>query len=147
MINDFINAMRGVDRVDQQCGSYRPGSRTLRWWVPLAWGIINLAIHNTYVIHLHRHAAAGTKPMTNFAFRLSLAKKLINGYRGRKRAGRPRQLPPDAKHRLVYTTNKLDCCICSKRNTGGKQVQSRYGCSTCNVSLCVLCYDKHRGEE
>src|SRR6185437_12928544 len=143
MINDFINAMRGVDRVDQQCGSYRPGSRTLRWWVPLAWGIINLAIHNTYVIHLDRHAAAGTKPLTNFAFRLSLAKKLINGYRGRKRAGRPRQLPSDAKHRLVLWDTKGDCCVCSKRSGSGKQKTPKYGCFTCNVYCCVLCYDTH----
>lgn len=63
--------------------SCMPGSKSRRWWVKMAWGIINIAIHNAYIEHRLQCEAIRPEPktpMTNFAFRLALAKQLANGY-------------------------------------------------------------------
>ena len=72
----YVQYMRGVDRVDQQCASYWPGSKAQRWWPSMAWGIINIGVHNAYVLHREQCRAAGRIPPSNFAFRKQLCMEL-----------------------------------------------------------------------
>jgi hypothetical protein len=135
--------MRGVDVADQQLSSYRPGSQTKRWWVVLAWHIINLMVHNAYIVHKLNAAAAGTKPITNREFRLKLAEQLVHGWSSRKRAGRPSQTLHGINHQLVKFTNICRCVECGLASTGGKIRRTWYGCVTCGVHVHSKCFDKH----
>ncbi len=79
--------------------SFRSASAAKRWWVVLAWHIINLAVHNAYIVPKLNHAA-GTGPMTKNAFRLTLAEQLVNGWTCRKPAGRHSSKPVVDTHQL-----------------------------------------------
>jgi hypothetical protein len=144
VVVDYQQYMRGVDRVDQQCSTFSPGSQSHRWWVPIAWWLVNLACHNAYIIHSELRAASGARPMENNAFRVQLAKQLINNWSGRKRSGRPAAAPSSADHRLVHSDVTRDCAICSSRAPGGTRAQTHYLCNPCHTRVCVGCYDAHR---
>lgn len=144
VVGDYQHSMRGVDRLDQQINSKRPGAKTMRWWVAMAWGIINLIVHNAYVLHRESCIAAAEQPLTNYAFRLRLAKQLVGSYSGRSRAGRQSAAPGGGEHRLGLMHSKRDCKVCSSRASHAKRKQSRWGCVLCNVHLCLTCYDDHR---
>jgi hypothetical protein len=138
--------MRGVDMANQQLSSFRPGSATKRWWVVMAWHCINLAVHNAYIMHKSYSIAANMKPLSNSAFRLRLATQLIGGYSCRVRAVRHSAVTGSVVHRLVRRKPKRDCSVCCSRASGETRVTTRYVCDVCNVYVCPLCYDKHRGE-
>jgi hypothetical protein len=145
VVEDYQRYMRGVDRLDQQINSLRPGAKTKRWSVPLAWGIINIAIHNAYVLHREVSAAAGVQPLTNFKFRLKLSKQLINNYIGNRRyRPPPPPVPHPDDHQLAYSDIERDCRLCSSQQPGKTRTQTQYKCAVCNVYVCVLCYDTHR---
>jgi hypothetical protein len=143
----YQSHMGGVDRADHQLSSFRPGSQAKRWWVVLAWHIINLSVHNAYIVHKLNHAAAGTKSMTNNKLRLMLAEQLVNGWTCRKRAGRSSLQPSTATHQRVVLDKRHDCSNCSSRAKGNKRVQTHFGCSTCKVPLCLRCHMAHRSEQ
>jgi hypothetical protein len=144
IVEVYQKYMRGVDRADQQLSSFRPGSQTKRWWVVLAWHIINLAVHNAYIVARLNHEAAGTKSLTNSEFRLKLAHQLVNGWTCVKEAGRPRSVKGDVECHLVKLATEARCHVCGLASTGRKRVQTRYGCVTCGEHVCPTCYDVHR---
>jgi hypothetical protein len=145
VVGDYQHSMRGVDRLDQQINSKRPGAKTMRWWVAIAWGIINIIVHNAYVLHRECCIAAAERPLSNYAFRLRLADQLIGSYRGRARVGRPPVVPGGGEHRLGLLNKSRECTVCSGRGSGKKRKESKYCCLVCKVHVCILCYDTHRG--
>ncbi len=78
--------MRGVDRVDQRLRYFRPRGKSHLWWTTLAMHIINITVHNAFILH-RNHASDNC--MSNRTFRLKLALALIDQYCGRKPIGRP----------------------------------------------------------
>ena len=129
VVGDYQHSMRGVDWLDQQINSKRPGAKTLRWWVAIAWGIINLIVHNAYVLHRECCIAADERPLSNYAFRLRLADQLIGSYRGRARIGRPPAAPGGGEHRIVRAEKRVDCSQCSSQAPGGQRVRSLLHCA------------------
>ena len=147
VVEDYQRYMRGVDRLDQQINSLRPGSKTNRWSVPIAWAIINIAIHNSYILHCMVSAAAKSKPLTNYKFRLKLSKQLIGNYNGRQRSSHRTSKPAARDHHLGRMSKRRQCHVCNNRSAKPTHKQTMYGCTTCNVSLCISCYDEHRNAE
>jgi hypothetical protein len=144
VVGDYQHSMRGVDRLDQQTNSKRPGGSTKRWWVAMAWGIVNLIVHNAYVLHRELSTAADERPLTNFAFRVRLAKQLVGSYSGRARVSRHLAAPGGGEHRLGPMNSQRDCKVCSSRASPAKRKQASWGCVVCKVHVCLTCYDAHR---
>jgi hypothetical protein len=136
----YCENMGGVDRADRQSYGMVPGTATVRWWVALAWGIINIAIHNAYTLHRLVTASLGGTPLTNMQFRVKLALQLINGYDGypRARPALPMTMPGmGAGHRLRPSTRRNIC----KNHAFRKR--TRYWCEPCRKGMCPECYDGH----
>lgn len=145
VVADYQRYMRGVDRLDQQINSLRPGAKTNRYSIPIIWAIINIAIHNAYVLHCMTAARLLIKPLSNIAFRIKLAKQLINNYIGNRRYRPPPPVvPPAIDHQIAYRSSKRDCRICLAKNGGEKRIRTNYKCAVCQVYVCILCYDDHR---
>jgi hypothetical protein len=136
----YVQYMRGVDRVDQQCASYWPGSKAVRWWPSMAWGIINIGVHNAYVLHREQCRAAGRKPPSNFAFRKQLCLQLRGDYHSNTRsagfsaADRPRLISGD----LARVCTTRDCMTQS-----GKRTRTTWVCDVCEKSVCPSCGPAH----
>lgn len=144
---DYQQYMRGVDRVDQRCESYMPGTKSRRWWVKMAWGIINIGIHNAYIMHRLQCEAKGKQPLTNFAFRLKLANELRAEYLNRA--------PASAVPAVAPVAAAVDCCIgwlakrghcqkCRKTKPAHACAKIKSGCITCGLTLCLKCYNVHQ---
>jgi hypothetical protein len=143
IVPDYITSGRGVDRANKQLFSSLPGTQTARWWVRVAWWIINICVHNAYIIHRHQKQKAKQKPLNNNDFRLELAKALVNNYSSRKRTtSHPTTIIPTAHH-LVSTTTTRDCHVCSSQSLSSTRKRTKYACSTCNLAVCPECYDAH----
>ncbi len=142
----YSRYMRGVDRADQYLEYFRPKGKSQRWWMVLALHLINIAVHNAYVLYRNN---SNNLPISNRDFRLSLATELVDGYRGHKIVGRPKKRKRAAKESSQHYPCKRwsrQCC----RNCGSKTREARsgcvtiYGCEQCNIPLCpVPCFKEY----
>jgi hypothetical protein len=111
--------------------AFQPGSNSKRWWVVLAWTIIDVAVHNAFIIYCHLPSA---KQLTNREFRLQLAEELVHDFLSRKQTARS-AAEPGAGCQLVNLTTKRRCRECGLKSTGGDRSETVYGCTTLhNVS-------------
>lgn len=143
VVKDYCEHMAGVDRADRLSHAYMPGSQTKRWWVALAWGIINIAVHNAYVIYCLQSIADGDKPVSNMKFRMLLALQLIDKYMQSKRATQAPAAAAGPGHRLKLAIDDKDCYL--KRNHSSRK-QTKYWCEPCQKHVCPTCYDDHLAE-
>jgi hypothetical protein len=127
----------GVDTANHYCEAYKTGSKSKRWWVVLAWAIINIAVHNAFLIH----RAAADKPLSNRQFRLQLAQELVGDFTYRKRVQPSRSSVAGAGpplHELDLSDKQRLCAECKKKHPMS-------WCKTCRVHVCwQKCYDLHR---
>ncbi|XP_032227904.1 uncharacterized protein LOC116611620 [Nematostella vectensis] len=141
-----ITIMMGiVDLSDQHRSYYTVSSRRhVKWWKYLFYFYMDISIINA----LQLHGQSAEAKLTNFEFRLALAKSLIGTYEGRQRAGRPRVLPviADVEHFSEKLADKAKACKnCQSKNkrlkAGNQAVkrakETRNGCRKCDVHLCV----------
>jgi hypothetical protein len=127
----------GVDIANQMMTSYKVGGGTKRWWVPLAWALVNIAVHNALILFNRLHP---TKWMTNRQFRLQLAQELIGDFTARldDKAG---VAEPGVRCALRCADNRSRCYI---HHEIGVRKTSVYRCVTCDKCVCAdTCYDVH----
>ena len=92
-ISDYNSFMGGVDFADRIVKYYNCARRSRRWNRRVIFHLLELSIHNTYVIDSffndHR-SATNVLMLKHQSFREELADQLVGGFRnGRKRVGRP----------------------------------------------------------
>jgi hypothetical protein len=142
---DYGANKSGVDRANRLSSSYMPGSQTKRWWVALAWGIINIAMHNAYVIYRLQCLARGETPITNMQFRLRLALQLIDSWvrRNAKLPTTPAHMSHTGCAHELMPHGERRCRICYAQ---GRTKRSSYWCQICKTPVCASpCYDIHQG--
>lgn len=77
--NEF---MGGVDKFDQLRERYMIGRRSRKWWHPMMYYFIDMAIINSYILYqIHKKYDCGDQ----LSYRISLGKQLIGDFNGRKR--------------------------------------------------------------
>jgi hypothetical protein len=140
VVPTYQQYMRSVDRVDQQCASYWPGSKAQRWWPSVAWGIINIGVHNAYVLQRLQCEAAGTRPLSNFAFRKQLCLELRGGYIGNTlRTGSSMADRP----RLVSGKPRRVCAGTDCHAGTGRSARTAWACDRCEHAVCPGCGPSH----
>jgi hypothetical protein len=135
--------MGGVDHAAHNMHAFQPGSESKRWWVVLAWAIINIAIHNAFIIYCHLPHA--TK-MTNREFRLKLAEELVHAHLTRKHAEHS-AAASTTKHQLILAKSQGDCVHCSSQAKGGERHQTKWICEPCGKHVCPKCCYVHSNEK
>ena len=145
--NVYTSKMGGVDRSDQLCSFYSTGWQSRKWYKYIFWFVFNLSVCNAFVLEGFHHVSCHRRKRTLIAFKLELAKCLINGFSQRKRRrslDRPESpsIPVDSHTSVHVKGRKRKCVQCIKagrRTEKGYKVETRFECCLCKVALCRPC--------
>jgi hypothetical protein len=141
----YLRYMRGVDVFAQRQSYNKIGRRSRKWFYSLVWFLVDVAIHNAYILYQQRH---NRQSYDEKDFRKELMQLLVGGFSARKGAGARRPAPKHARdslHPLEHADRQGACAQCRRRvGDGGHNARSRWRCADCNVFLCMPdCYNAH----
>ncbi|KAM9342045.1 piggyBac transposable element-derived protein 4-like [Pholidichthys leucotaenia] len=140
-IKDYNRCMGGVNLSRALIGYYSVRRKTLKWYKSFFYHFIDIAIVNAYILHKALTTGRGEKPLTQKAFRETLAEQLAQVHTLPAMPSPPRPTPT-AHHRIIYisghsTNGRALCWECRKKTP--------LKCATCNVPLCLVpnrdCYN------
>ena len=117
-----------VDSNDKDLSYYKIGRVSKRWWQPLFWNFIEMAISNSYCIHKHNAQKTKQKFKNRKEFRLELAESLMGSYCSKKNPAKKFQ--NDGMHLVV----KVSKAQCKYRNCKSRVVTK---CDSCNIHICL----------
>jgi hypothetical protein len=150
----YVKAMRGV-RLDVFTDSQRLaqaysklGRRSRKWFFSLVWFIVDIAIHNAYILYQNKHQQSH---FSQKDFRKALMKQLVGSHTSRK------SCKPTLKHQrdsgdptpfaVLCNSEKRGACStqCRQRvGQGGSNQRQHWRCEDCQTFMCVPdCYNKH----
>lgn len=145
MINHYNHTMGGVDRTDQNVGTYRTVIRCKKWWWPIFSYCLDLSIQQAWHLYRETDAARGN-PLDLLAIRRTVARVYLSraGHAG---PGRPtgfvsldRRVLPEVRfdrldHLVQSWPTQLRCGSC------GKKTMRR--CAKCKVGLHDMCFQQY----
>ena len=145
----YLRYMRGVDVFAQRQSYSKIGRRSRKWFYSLVWFLVDVAIHNAYILYQQRH---NQQSYDEKAFRKELMQLLVSGFSARKGAGARRPAPKrarDSLHRLEHAAQAGDCFRCRGKLRGGQHGRRSHSrCGDCNIFLCLPdCYNAHIQKE
>ncbi|KAK3755676.1 hypothetical protein QZH41_000647 [Actinostola sp. cb2023] len=133
-VASYNKFMGGVDYADQKRGDYKIPIKSHRWYWYLAFFFIETAAVNAFIL---RQLSPNHASTTHLKFRLELIKDLLGNYSSRKRAARAIEVRDGRSHFPVKVALNR-CMHCAKR---GERRRSSWGCSLCDVTLCIACFE------
>lgn len=138
----YIRTMRGVDVFSQRQSYNKIGRRSRKWFFSLVWFLVDVALHNAYVLHQQKHHKQNYDEK---AFRKTLMQLFVDDFCGRHKAAASNKRPRDSQHLLAHGNERGPCSLCRARvGAGGHNRRSHYSCVDCNIFLCVPnCYNRH----
>jgi len=138
----YTRTMRGVDVFSQRRSYTKIGRRCRKWFFSLAWFLVDIAVHNAYILYQHKHNKANYREKD---FRQELMQLLVDEFSARAKAVSGRKRAMAALHQLEHRAQPGDCVQCRSRLKDGQHGRrSRWACAACNVCLCLPdCYNKH----
>ncbi|KAM9408874.1 piggyBac transposable element-derived protein 4-like [Pholidichthys leucotaenia] len=140
-VKDYNRCMGGVGLSDALIGYYSVLHKTMKWYKSFFYHFMDIAIVNAYILHKALASGRGEKPLTQKAFRETLAEQLAQVC-SRSATSTPPHPTSTAHHRIVFisghrTTGRALCRQCRKKTP--------LKCSTCDVPLCLIpnrdCYN------
>ena len=140
-VKEYHQCMGGVSLSDTRTGNYNLNRKTHSWHKGFFHYFLDIAMVNAYLLHTDIATGEGQVPLTQKAFRETLAEELAKAGCHTGRAKVP-CAPPTAHHRLVHisgdsTSGRLKC-----RHCGAK---TPVKCSSCDMALCFVpkrdCYN------
>jgi hypothetical protein len=137
-VRDYQKYLRGVDRADQLVSYYHFDHKSLRFYIPLFFHIVETVLSNCAVIWRTLHPTQ--RRLKQQDFREKLAKELLSFHVARMSHG-PR---PEAQERFTgrhFPSKREERRKCQGENCD-KRVQS--WCPKCEVALCVFgCFEQY----
>jgi len=141
LIGQYNKYMGGVDRMDQNIGTYRISIRSRKWWWPLFAYLLDVTMQNAWIIYRQTEGAKH-RPLDQLEFRRDICNVYYKRYTtdrptvGRRPVGRPKHV--DVRSPVEIRTDRTDhfiesiptqrrCAVC------GLKVKKQ--CSKCNVGL------------
>ncbi|KAF7685885.1 hypothetical protein CDIK_3366 [Cucumispora dikerogammari] len=97
IIKDYDKYMENMDVYDKIVKTYFAGRKTVKYTNKFSTYIINLILHNSYVLY-NEFYEGETKAMSSYLFRRKLLDKMFN-----------REMPKE-KHKVCDNTNMLFLC-------------------------------------
>ncbi|RVE53465.1 hypothetical protein evm_001835 [Chilo suppressalis] len=141
-VKDYNNTMGGVDLKDQKLSMYLlERKRGVKWYVKMFKRLLNVSIHNAFVMCTSSLRRRGMDALTHREFRYTLAKSLVDRHHHspptiREQIGEVMRLRRDVLHEPHYASgrnNRKRCHVCYRQNNS-KLVHTK--CETCDVFLC-----------
>lgn len=161
IINDYNQAMNAVDRADQVRTNYSCSVKSMKWWHPVFWWIVDTAITIAFILHRDYCEDALTHPqfMSKLANQLmerskkrrhsssDSASKRVRTQEAHKHCGPSRLV---GQHHLVKvqpsggaTSNpQRRCVVCLEKDPKSSK-KSVYECFQCEVGLHVECFPEY----
>ena len=138
----YIQHMRGADVFAQRQSYNKIGRRSRKWFYSLLWFMVDVAIHNAYILFQQKHSK---QHYDEKAFRKELMQLLVAGFSARGKSSTTKKRPRDSLHVLERRSRRGDCVQCRRQLISGQHGRrSFFACVDCNVFLCVPnCYNKH----
>lgn len=150
-IRDYNNTMGGIDLKDQKLSMYLlERKRGLKWYIKLFKRLLNVSIHNAFVMYVRSLRRRNLPALSHREFRYQLAEAIISKHRSSEvealadPASKLTRLRRDILHRprnIKGATNRRRCVMCYRRTKKQKLINSF--CDTCDVFLCLEadCWD------
>lgn len=138
--NEF---MGGVDKSDQYSTYYDIDRKSNKWWKRVFHRLLQIAVSNSWI--LFQELNGKKSPLIDFL--IPLAEQLLevgkNGTINHRMPGAGR--PPKRKkfnyaisHQPVCKGTRRRCTFCASKKI---QVRTLYVCNTCNLPLCIDCFE------
>lgn len=146
IILNYNDAKGSVDTFDQLCQNMNCGRKTRRWPMCFFYNLINMALHNAYVIYVHNHYKNNKeiKALSRFDFCMQLADELSSSWMHLRLS---QQIPRSLKL-TISKCLKIDSEIVPEKNTifGQRRIcfqcpykkrrMTKSICSSCRNSIC-----------
>ncbi|XP_056648826.1 piggyBac transposable element-derived protein 3-like [Diorhabda sublineata] len=133
--------MGGVDRADQNISLYRIGLRGKKWYIPLIFHMLDLAVQNAWQLHKEQNGK-----LDHLGFRRRIVMTILEGNQ-RKFAKRSKL---SQSHNCEMRYDRIDHLIV----TQGKQTRCRMchkkvstKCEKCDAALHVVCFKPYHVKE
>jgi hypothetical protein len=136
-VDEYNQAMGGVDLADQKIYFYALGKKSKNWWKKVAHNMMSRTLLNAYIIYwIH---TTERPPISRKKFLRSVVNDLVGDFRATRKLGRPATPlvnPNEGVHVLQKLNSELrrQCAVCSSPNT---RKRTRYFCPhpSCDVGL------------
>jgi hypothetical protein len=133
----YNEKMGGVDFIDKGLAPYKMLRKSIKWYKKLAFQLIQLTLHNSFVIYAHYHKAA---KICFKNFLITLVRQILEN----NRISRKRKVPilpiMNESHLPVKNllnsgkTSKSNCHLCWKN---GVRKQTPFSCQECRKRFCI----------
>lgn len=134
-IEDYNKSRCDVDRVDQLATYYTLGRRSRRWWLRLAWWLIEMCLNNSWRLFQLQN----NSKISSFEFRKQLMLQLSKDmpmpflHKAHKRSYNS-MTNENLTHLPRYDQQLHRCHRCT---TMGKHKSTHEYCQACNIYLCT----------
>lgn len=131
LVLDYNVQMGGIDKKDQMLSDFpMERTRNASWYKKLFRRLLNVSIHNTYVLYCHN------RKIGNRDFRMQLSQEILREFKGQlPLMKRPPPTPPSANgHYPTKNEKQQRCKLCALAN---KRKSTIFKCCACNANLCV----------
>lgn len=148
IIMSYNETKGAVDTFDQMCSHLSCSRKARRWPLCMFYGMINMAVLNSYVLHVTNSRTRGDKPLNRREFMKTLSDDLCRPWCNIRCEERPkmRERVREAIENVLGAENLQNnedfsikkgkrsmCTICSAK----KRRMSIYCCAKCNKSYCL----------
>jgi hypothetical protein len=143
-IKDYNTYMGGVDLSDQLISYYTVRQKTLKYYKTLFFHCIDIAVTNSYILHIIHHESLGRTPMDHRTFNKTLAEQLVELYDGQSAPMSVCFATPSVQHLPViigaadndhsHSFVRRRCFLCT---TKGESYRSAWQCQSCSTVLCL----------
>lgn len=130
------------------CGHLSCNRKTRRWPLCFFYGMINMGVLNSYILHISNSKSCGAKPMNRRDFMKELSDELCRSWCAKRAEERPklRKRVRDAIHEVINTETTENneepsikkgkrsmCSYCPAK----KRRMSVYYCAKCKKKYCL----------
>ena len=146
LIKCYNANMGGVDRLDQNIGTYRISMRSKKWWWPVFAFLPDVAINNDWLLY-RLSPAQNSSPMDQLAFKRSVAQTYLELLKVqehvppvmRAQQTKRQKVAPEVRHsgvghHLRSMPKQRRCSLCGKK--------ANMLCGACNVPLHKKCAEE-----
>jgi DNA excision repair protein ERCC-6 len=134
----YNKTMGGVDRMDQNIGSYRCSIRGRKWWFSIFVFLVEASLQNGWLLHRRMAKSCAASCLDLLAYRRHVAQYLCLNYANLSSSKRNLHLLPSAScseeirfdgmnHLVEYCSQERRCAKCEKN--------AHFICSRCTVHL------------
>ncbi|XP_035766623.1 piggyBac transposable element-derived protein 4-like [Neolamprologus brichardi] len=136
---DYNKNMGGVDLSDALIGYYTVLHKTMKWYKTLFYHFLDIAVVNSFLLHMELCKRQGKEPMTQKMFREQLAKEMLDFAAASALPPPPTPLSNLTCMPCYFGSNATDlrryCRRC--QDAGILRVKTPIYCRACNVPLCL----------